>query len=90
MEKNPSFPGLSSLAAGATGGVCLVTLIYPFDSVKVRLQTAEKARYFGTIDVFKKIIVREGFVKVRAQRSIKTASSFSNGSRVFAPASPYH
>jgi solute carrier family 25 (mitochondrial carnitine/acylcarnitine transporter), member 20/29 len=49
-----------ALAAGGVGGVCAVLTGHPFDLVKVHLQTAEKGRYNGAIDVVKKIIAKSG------------------------------
>ncbi|KAF3928769.1 Mitoferrin-2 [Orbilia brochopaga] len=52
--------GVRSLIAGGVGGVCAVVVGHPFDLVKVRLQTAEKGVYSGTIDVVRKTIAKEG------------------------------
>ena len=49
----PSFPGTRSLAAGAAGGVCSVLVGHPFDLVKVRLQTADRAIRRSAVDVFR-------------------------------------
>jgi solute carrier family 25 carnitine/acylcarnitine transporter 20/29 len=51
---------LRALAAGGVGGVCAVLTGHPFDLVKVHLQTAEKGRYNGAIDVVKKIMAKNG------------------------------
>ncbi|KZF25040.1 mitochondrial carrier [Xylona heveae TC161] len=55
-----TFSGLRALAAGGVGGVCAVVVGHPFDLVKVRLQTAEKGVYSGTMDVVRKTFAREG------------------------------
>jgi solute carrier family 25 carnitine/acylcarnitine transporter 20/29 len=58
-----SHSGLRALVAGGVGGVCAVIVGHPFDLVKVRLQTAEKAIYKSSIDVVKKTIAREGLAR---------------------------
>ncbi|EPS38480.1 hypothetical protein H072_7774 [Dactylellina haptotyla CBS 200.50] len=55
--------GLRSLVAGGVGGVCAVVVGHPFDLVKVRLQTAEKGVYTGTLDVVKKTLAKEGVMR---------------------------
>ena len=60
----PSFPGTRSLAAGAAGGVCSVLVGYPFDLVKVRLQTGDKAIRRSAVDVFKSNLTRERGIRV--------------------------
>ncbi|XP_035914746.1 mitochondrial basic amino acids transporter [Anopheles stephensi] len=49
-------------AAGCLGGCAGVLVGFPFDTVKVHLQTQnhQNPLYRGTIDCFRKIIVREG------------------------------
>lgn len=37
-----------------------MVLGHPFDLVKVRMQTAEKGVYTGTLDVVKKILAKSG------------------------------
>lgn len=59
-----SFPGARSLAAGAVGGVCSVLVGHPFDLVKVRLQTADKAIRRSAVDVFKSSLTRERGIRV--------------------------
>ncbi|RDI81463.1 hypothetical protein Vi05172_g8601 [Venturia inaequalis] len=49
-----------ALAAGGVGGVCAVLTGHPFDLVKVHLQTAEKGKYNGAMDVVKKIMAKNG------------------------------
>ncbi|KAJ6256359.1 Mitoferrin-2 [Drechslerella dactyloides] len=52
--------GVRSFVAGGVGGVCAVVVGHPFDLVKVRLQTAEKGVYSGTLDVVRKTLAKEG------------------------------
>lgn len=68
----PSFPGTRSLAAGAAGGVCSVLVGHPFDLVKVRLQTADKAIRRSAVDVFKSNLTRERGVRVRQSSWIRS------------------
>ena len=49
------------LIKGGFGGICAVLVGHPFDLVKVRLQTAEKGVYSGSIDVVKRSLARDGF-----------------------------
>lgn len=42
---------------------------FPFDTVRVRLQTAQKGRYTGVINCVRKIIAEEGFLKLYAGMS---------------------
>ncbi|EHB01072.1 Mitochondrial carnitine/acylcarnitine carrier protein [Heterocephalus glaber] len=57
---------LKNLLAGGFGGVCLVFVGHPLDTVKVRLQTqppslpGQPPMYSGTIDCFRKTLIREG------------------------------
>ena len=60
----PSFPGARSLAAGAAGGVCSVLVGHPFDLVKVRLQTADRAIRRSAVDIFKRNLTRERGIRV--------------------------
>uniref|UniRef100_A0A8C0W622 Mitochondrial carnitine/acylcarnitine carrier protein n=1 Tax=Castor canadensis TaxID=51338 RepID=A0A8C0W622_CASCN len=63
-ESKPISP-LKNLLAGGFGGVCLVFVGHPLDTVKVRLQTqppslpGQPPMYSGTIDCFRKTLVRE-------------------------------
>ncbi|XP_052865600.1 mitochondrial basic amino acids transporter [Anopheles cruzii] len=49
-------------AAGCLGGCAGVLVGFPFDTVKVHLQTQDHRRplYRGTVDCFRKIVAREG------------------------------
>lgn len=56
---------LISFCAGGVGGVCLVLTGHPFDTIKVRIQTAPKPRpgevpiFTGSLDCFKKTVSKE-------------------------------
>uniref|UniRef100_A0A8C9Q6G0 Solute carrier family 25 member 20 n=1 Tax=Spermophilus dauricus TaxID=99837 RepID=A0A8C9Q6G0_SPEDA len=56
---------LKNFVAGGFGGVCLVFVGHPLDTVKVRLQTqppslpGQPPMYSGTIDCFRKTLIRE-------------------------------
>ncbi|OLL25759.1 Mitochondrial carnitine carrier [Neolecta irregularis DAH-3] len=56
----PAFSGLKSFLAGGVGGICSVIVGHPFDLIKVRLQTAEKGVYKGTMDAVSKTMSRNG------------------------------
>ena len=58
--KKSAFSGVKSFISGGFGGICCVLVGHPFDLVKVRLQTAEKGAYTGTMDVVKKTLARAG------------------------------
>ncbi|XP_056662310.1 mitochondrial carnitine/acylcarnitine carrier protein-like [Monodelphis domestica] len=57
---------LKNFLAGGFGGMCVVFVGHPLDTVKVRLQTQPKSRlgqptlYSGTFDCFRKTFLREG------------------------------
>ncbi|KAK9463265.1 mitochondrial carrier domain-containing protein [Lipomyces oligophaga] len=51
---------IKSFAAGGVGGICAVLVGHPFDLLKVRLQTAPKGTYSGTLDVLRKTVARDG------------------------------
>eukprot|EP00282_Hemiselmis_andersenii_P014569 CAMPEP_0114148932 /NCGR_PEP_ID=MMETSP0043_2-20121206/21889_1 /TAXON_ID=464988 /ORGANISM="Hemiselmis andersenii, Strain CCMP644" /LENGTH=345 /DNA_ID=CAMNT_0001243541 /DNA_START=45 /DNA_END=1078 /DNA_ORIENTATION=- len=59
-------PGpLKSFLAGGAGGVCLVLVGHPLDTIKVRIQTMEvvagqKPQYSGMIDCARQIVAKEG------------------------------
>uniref|UniRef100_A0A8C7EXJ4 Solute carrier family 25 member 20 n=1 Tax=Neovison vison TaxID=452646 RepID=A0A8C7EXJ4_NEOVI len=63
-EAKPISP-LKNLLAGGFGGMCLVFVGHPLDTVKVRLQTqppslpGQPPMYSGTFDCFQKTLVRE-------------------------------
>lgn len=48
------------LFGGTIGGITQVLVGQPFDTVKVRLQSAPEGTYNGTMDVIKKLIANEG------------------------------
>jgi len=72
------FTQLRSFAAGGVGGVCAVITGHPFDLVKVRLQTTEKAVYNGAIDCVRKTIAREGPIRVCFSIFLSTAEKVSD------------
>ncbi|XP_022428926.1 mitochondrial carnitine/acylcarnitine carrier protein [Delphinapterus leucas] len=59
---------LKNLLAGGFGGMCLVFVGHPLDTVKVRLQTqppnlpGQPPMYSGTFDCFRKTLMREGIM----------------------------
>lgn len=66
MSESQRVSPLKDFIAGGAGGMCLVFAGHPLDTIKVRLQTmprpgpGEKPLYSGTMDVFSKIIKKEG------------------------------
>ena len=44
--------------------MCAKVVEYPFDTVKVRMQTAEPGMYTGPVDVFQKALKSEGFLSL--------------------------
>lgn len=48
------------LFAGTMGGIAQVLVGQPFDTVKVRLQSAPEGTYNGSLDVIKKLLATEG------------------------------
>ena len=48
------------LFGGTVGGIAQVLVGQPFDTVKVRLQSAPEGTYSGAVDVVKKLIANEG------------------------------
>jgi len=46
--------------SGGVGGACVVLVGHPFDTIKVRIQTAEKGQYKGMVDCGRQIIQRDG------------------------------
>ncbi|KAK1332711.1 hypothetical protein QTO34_007394 [Cnephaeus nilssonii] len=64
-DQKPISP-LKNLLAGGFGGMCLVFVGHPLDTVKVRLQTqppslpGQPPMYAGTFDCFRKTLMREG------------------------------
>jgi ornithine carrier protein len=58
---------LKDIACGSTAGVVGKFIEYPFDTVKVRLQSQPDnvpLRYTGPLDCFKKSLQREGFTGI--------------------------
>lgn len=52
---------LKDLFGGTMGGIAQVLVGQPFDTVKVRLQSAPEGTYSGAGDVIKKLVANEGF-----------------------------
>ncbi|CAK9435508.1 uncharacterized protein LODBEIA_P02350 [Lodderomyces beijingensis] len=52
---------LKDLFAGTMGGIAQVLVGQPFDTVKVRLQSAPEGTYSGALDVIKQLVKNEGF-----------------------------
>lgn len=87
-DKKSSFPGIRSLAAGAAGGVCSVLVGHPFDLIKVRMQTADKAVGRSALDVFKSSLSKKNGIRVCS--SSRTIPSCFDGSRASMQASRLH
>lgn len=51
---------LKDLFGGTVGGVAQVLVGQPFDTVKVRLQSAPEGTYKGALDVMKQLVTNEG------------------------------
>lgn len=64
QETRLSFPGIHALLAGGVGGVCSVSVGHPFDLIKVRLQTADKAMRVSALDSVRKSVARDGLRRV--------------------------
>jgi len=54
-------PFLVHFAAGTMGGVFGLTLCYPLDTLKVRIQTRPRGTYAGLLDCFRQLVRHEGF-----------------------------
>lgn len=52
---------IKDVLAGTCGGIAQVLSGQPFDTTKVRLQSAPEGTYNGAIDVVKKLVKNEGF-----------------------------
>ncbi|TRY97352.1 hypothetical protein DNTS_031693 [Danionella cerebrum] len=65
-QQQQTISPVKNFIAGGLGGVCLVSVGHPLDTVKVRLQTQPKplpgrfSLYAGTFDCFRKTLAREG------------------------------
>jgi len=53
---------IKEFVAGGAGGAACVFVGFPFDTLKVRMQSAEKGVYKGFFDVASKSIKRDGFL----------------------------
>jgi hypothetical protein len=78
-KKAPSL--LKSFLAGGFGGVCLVVVGHPLDTIKVRLQTmdvapGQKPPFSGALDCARQTVAKEGFAalyRVRGLRATRLA-----------------
>ncbi|CAF1494174.1 unnamed protein product [Adineta ricciae] len=67
---NKNVDPLKNFVAGGVGGICLVLIGHPPDTIKVRLQTmpepkkGEKPLYNGAMDCVKKTVKKEGFLSL--------------------------
>ncbi|KAK9481196.1 mitochondrial carrier domain-containing protein [Lipomyces japonicus] len=59
-ELDSSLRVLKDITAGTCGGIAQVLVGQPFDTAKVRLQSAAPGTYSGALDVAKKLIANEG------------------------------
>ncbi|KAJ2628053.1 mitochondrial ornithine carrier protein [Coemansia sp. RSA 1290] len=59
--KKPQISGIEDLAYGSLSGMMGKFVEYPFDTVKVRLQTSESQVFSGTLDCLKQTWQHEGF-----------------------------
>lgn len=53
---------IKEFVAGGAGGAAAVFVGFPFDTLKVRMQSAEKGVYKGFMDVAMKSLRRDGFL----------------------------
>ncbi|KAJ1723060.1 mitochondrial ornithine carrier protein [Coemansia erecta] len=60
-SKRPPPGGLSDLAFGSLAGMAGKVVEYPFDTVKVRLQTSSAQVFTGTLDCLRQTWANEGF-----------------------------
>ncbi|KAJ3340968.1 carnitine transporter [Entophlyctis luteolus] len=58
-ETAPNFPA-SAFLGGGCGGIANVLAGQPFDTLKVRMQTAAPGQYSGLVDCFKQTIAKDG------------------------------
>ncbi|XP_056590007.1 mitochondrial carnitine/acylcarnitine carrier protein isoform X1 [Triplophysa dalaica] len=60
VESDRRVSPLKNFVSGGVGGVCLLFVGHPLDTIKVRLQTQHSALYRGTYDCFRKTVSKEG------------------------------
>ncbi|KAJ1650275.1 hypothetical protein IWW47_005731, partial [Coemansia sp. RSA 2052] len=60
-DPRPKATGVGDLAFGSLAGMMGKFVEYPFDTVKVRLQTSESQVFSGTLDCLKQTWRNEGF-----------------------------
>lgn len=63
-EYETRFNPTANLVAGGFGGLCSLVVGFPFDTVKVRLQTSPGSAYRGGLDCLRKIVLNEGFLSL--------------------------
>ena len=63
-EWRTRFSPNANLVAGGFGGLCSLVVGYPFDTVKVRLQTANNLAYKNSFDCLSKMVLKEGFMSL--------------------------
>ncbi|KAJ2611241.1 mitochondrial ornithine carrier protein [Coemansia sp. RSA 1365] len=61
QQRKPRVSGVEDLAYGSLAGMVGKTIEYPFDTVKVRLQTSDSQVFSGTLDCLKQTWQHEGF-----------------------------
>lgn len=59
--KAPQSAAWKDMLTGTVGGIAQVLVGQPFDTTKVRLQSAPEGKYSGAMDVVKQLIKNEGF-----------------------------
>lgn len=60
MHQNAAKVAVADFVAGSLGGLACKTVEFPFDTVKVLLQTQKGQEYRGSIDVFRSVIRHHG------------------------------
>jgi solute carrier family 25 carnitine/acylcarnitine transporter 20/29 len=60
---------VKSFLSGGFGGMCVVFVGHPLDTIKVRLMTDTKHEFKGAMDCFRKTIARDGFFGLYAGMS---------------------
>ena len=58
----------ANLVAGGFGGLCSLVVGYPFDTVKVRMQTS--TCYKNAFECFRKIVIHEGALSLFRQENL--------------------
>lgn len=71
IDSDP-YRALKDVFCGTAGGIAQVLVGQPFDTTKVRIQSAPPGTYSSSWDVVKKLLAKEGplaFYKIRLLRS---------------------